>query len=321
MSRRLEERLSAALLCAMLACVESWYVVTKVIQPNIPARIQFANAIFAGTMRAPYQYRVLKHFAAQAIAGAIEPLVGRDAARLHEWSYGLLVLFVFAAFFGVFYAFLRRYYVRSVALLGIVLFALLIPLSVTGYVVEGDFITLLAYTLGFWLMARKHDWAVPIVILVASFNRDQAAYLAVFHALFLLTQRRLWPGVLSLLASAGAWVFVYWYLRQLYGEKENPSTWEIHIERNTNPDHLQDLIVPLWISEVLFLVILAVLGWPVTNRFYRAALLALVPYVGLFFLHGHLWELAKFLPAFLVLIPVALQTLAGGRIPERMTSS
>ncbi|GAB4456985.1 MAG: hypothetical protein OHK0041_21910 [Anaerolineales bacterium] len=34
-------------------------------------------------------------------------------------------------------------------------------------------------------------------------------------------------------------------------------------------------------------------------------------YIAFFFINGNLWELAKFLPAYLILIPMSLQTLTG----------
>jgi len=44
--------------------------------------------------------------------------------------------------------------------------------------------------------------------------------------------------------------------------------------------------------------------------------MSLTVYGVLFFFNGNMWELAKFLPAYLILIPMSLQTLTGEYIPE-----
>jgi hypothetical protein len=54
-----------------------------------------------------------------------------------------------------------------------------------------------------------------------------------------------------------------------------------------------------------------VLAFKRSIRYFKLAFLSLGVYGALFFVNGNLWEMAKFLPAFIIMIPMGLQTLTG----------
>jgi hypothetical protein len=64
-------------------------------------------------------------------------------------------------------------------------------------------------------------------------------------------------------------------------------------------------------AEVAGFVVLSIFAFKKSSGFYRLSFLSLLAYSVLFFLNGNIWELAKFLPAFLIMIPMGLQVVTG----------
>jgi hypothetical protein len=307
---------AAAVLVASLALSSAWYVFKRVIQPNVAAREALVERVLAGSADAPYQYRVLHPLLGHAIEALLPAALGGEWR--HGLAYGALCLGCFAGIYGFFHAWLRTLFSPAPALLGVALLALPLPLAVSGYFVEGDFLTLLAFILGLRLMASGADAWLPLVVAVGTLNREQTVYLAVFYAAQLAARgclgRRGKQAIL--LACVAAFLLVYLGVRSWYGPHANPYGIAFNVAHNTSPRTLREAVIPLWLSVVAGPATLAALSFRSTTRFFRLAFLALVPYAVLFFLNGILIELAKFLPAFLVLIPMAVQTLTGERPRE-----
>ena len=306
-------RWAAPVLLATLTLSSGWYVFKRVIQPNVEARRGFVERVLEGRAEAPYQYRVLHPLLGRTLEDFLPASLGVEWR--HAAAYGSLVLACFAGIYAFFHAWLRTLFTPPTALLGAVMLALPLPLAVTGYIVEGDFLTLLAYALGFWLMATGRDAWLPLVIGLATLNREQAGYLAVFYAVHLAARRSLGDRRRQLVLAASVIAFLGTFLgvRALYGPRPNPYGIAFDVAHNTSPRNLREVVLPLWCAVVAGPALLAGMAFPRTTRFLRLAFLALGPYLVLFFLNGLLIEMAKFLPAFLVLIPMALQSLTGER--------
>lgn len=309
----MSQRAAAAVLVASLALASAWYVLKRVIDPNLQARQGFVEHVLAGQAEAPYQYRVLHPLLGHTLEGALPEALG--ARWRHSLAYGLLSLVYFAGAYGFFHAWMRSLYSPAVALLGTVLLAVPVPLAITGYIGEGDCLNLMAFALGFWLMARRHDAWLPVVVGAATLNRAQAVYLAVFYAAHLAASGELGRRrrLAILVACGAAFLAAYLGLRGWYGPRPNPYGIAFNVAHNTSPRTLREVVAPLWLSVVAGPALLAGVAFRRTTRFLRLSFLALGPYLVAFFLEGILLELAKFLPAFLVMIPMAVQTLTGER--------
>lgn len=312
--------LATRILLSSFALLSTWYVADKVILSNLAARIEFIGQIRAGQIYAPYQYRILKHALAiplERLAGAM----GADASAQHAFAYTTILLAGFLGVYFLWHAFLRTQFTPAACLLGAALLQAVVPLTITGFMMEGDVLTLLAYVAGLRLMVASHDAWIPPLVAVATLNREQMIYLVVFHALFLHAHDRLLRrrGLLLVALGAAAWAAVFLALRLHYGFRENPfvPTWTS--EFNSDPSHLLRDIAPLWLAAVVPFAVLALLAWSRAPPFYRMAILSLVPYTVLFYFLGKMDELAKYLPAHLILLPPALHTLTGERMPHPMT--
>lgn len=292
------------------AWMSTYYVLTHVIVPYVDQRIVFADQVLSGHMESPYQYRVLKHVVAELLRQGIRQVTPLSHVQ-HIVSYGLIV---FATFVGVFWGALRhfeRHLSPLMALLGLALLQTVIPLSVTGFVMEGDFITLLVYLLAFEAMAKGRDlWLIPLVG-VGAFNREQVIFVTVFYLAWVWGERRRLDGrvVATLMGCGLAWAAAWSVTHLHFGEKGSQYTMALHVARNTAMENVVERIVPLWVAELGGLVWLSVAGMGRSSRFLRAGMVVVGVYAGVFCVMGNLWELAKFLPAFLILIPVALRSI------------
>jgi hypothetical protein len=298
------------ILILILTLISTLYMNLVVVRPYVELRIEHEDSILAGQMDAPYQYRVLQ----PAISRVVQSLLASSfptRTMQHIIAYTFLD---YATFAGIFFAFLVL--LKSVslpdtsALLGLTLLQVVIPLSITGYDVNGDFITLLFYLIGLNLVFNDREAFLPLVIGIATFNREQIIFLIVFYIAYRLghpkglDKRALRVIVLSLVAFIAAYLSMRYY----YGFKVSPATPQLHIANNTDPQRLL-YIVLLWSAQVAGYVALCVMAFKRSIRYFKLAFLSLGAYGALFFVNGNLWEMAKFLPAFIIMIPMGLQVI------------
>ena len=308
---------SERVLILILALISTVYIGLNLIQPNLSVRIAQEDKILSGNMEPPYQYRVIEPLLGKGLQTLLIPVLPEASAR-HLFAYMIMTFFVLCNVFSIFHWLLSRLsFPPLAALIGVILLQLVIPLSVTGYYMEGDFITLLFYLLGLSLMLQGRDLLLPVIIGAAVLNRDQIIFLLVFYWAYRLghpkgiTKRALLVTALSL----GMFLISYLGLPYYFGFKTSQYTIQAPIANNTDLSHVL-WILWLWSAEVLGFTMLCILAFRQSARFFRLSFLSLGMYIILFFLNGNLWEMAKFLPAFLVLIPMSLQVLTGHRIDE-----
>lgn len=311
-----------SILIITLALISTWYVLNRVILPNVSVRIQFSDNILSGQMEPPYQYRVLLPYITNLLQILISPLI-HSAGKQHVLAYSTILFLIFLGIYYLFYKFLRNFFTRKTAIIGILLLQAVIPLSVTGYFIEGDFIALFFYLLGFNIIIQRKDVLLPVVIGIATFNREQIVFLIVFYVIYLISQQKIFDRKKILIVAVCFSVFlsVFFGTRLFYGFKPTQYTIGLHIAYNTDVGKLILSIIPLWFAEVVGLTILCTFAFRRSNLFFKLSFLSLGSYTALFFVKGNMWELAKFLPAFIILIPMSLQILCGEFVNETLDES
>lgn len=305
----LRSRASIALAAgAGLVC--GWFVTDRIVFRAFERRIAFEDAVLMGTAEPPYRFRLL--WPALGRLGERVVALGIDSRHWqHCLAFGAMTIAVLVATTVLFHALLHRLFAPATALVGTLLLALAVPLSVTGYWVEDDFFTLLAFVAGMALLVRGRDAWLPPLVAVAALNREQAVFLAVLHAIFAATRtQRRW---LPVLASFAAWGVTFAVVRWSVGAAPTRFTVGRHLAENADAYHLLRTTLPLWIAQFGVVAALAIASYRTSDRFFRCALLSLVPYIAAFAAFGDLWETAKFLPALVVLLPMAMQTLTAER--------
>lgn len=300
------------ILLLILTLVSSVFICKEVILPNVDARIQFEGDILTGQMEPPYQYRVFKPLIARALQLLLSGIVSSAVAQ-HVISYSIIVVVCFLGIYYFFYIFLRYLFSNKTSIIGLLLLQIVIPLAVTGYYMIGDFITLLFYLIGFNLFFRDRDYYLPLLIGLATLNREQTVFLLLFYVIYLFSQKRLFDKrkVLIIIACIAAFLIAFIGVRFCFGFKASQYTIAMHVIRNFEFKRLVLQIIPLWLAEIAGFILISILAFKRSNLFLKLSFISLGLYILLFFLKGNLWELAKFLPAFLIMIPMSLQVLTG----------
>jgi len=275
------------------------------ILPDIDTRINIQDSILSGQMEPPYQYRLVKPILGYSLQSIILTM-GTDKIKAHELSYRILIFFVFLGIYSLFYIYLKNFFSDNICMLGLVMLQVVIPLGITSIWEEGDYYTLLIYLIGFNLMLKNKDYYLPFLIAVGIFNRDQVIFLLAFYVIYLYSEGRLFErkSLIIIFSSVILSVFAYLLPRFIFGFKESKYT--VHHNTSSNFD-LWKQIVELWVGEVLIFVILCLKAFKKSSIFFKISLICLGIYVIIFFFNGIMTQLAKFLPAYLILIPMSLQ--------------
>lgn len=300
------------ILILILTLISTVYMSVVVVGPNAAVRIRHEERILSGGMEAPYQYRVLQPLIGRGLQTLTASFVSSSAMR-HTLAYALFDYLVFAGIFFAFYVLLKRSALTDAsALLGLALLQVVIPLSVTGYDVNGDFITLFFYLLGLNLAFSGREEYLPLVIGIGALNRDQIVFLLAFYLAYRLGHPRGTEGrALRVVAlSLIAFTLVFLALRLYFGFRVSPATPQMHVALNTDPQNLPHILL-FWLAQTAGFAALCALAFKRSIRYFKLAFPSLGAYAALFFLNGNLWEMAKFLPAYIILIPMGLQVLTG----------
>jgi len=284
---------------------------TNLCKANIEQRREIHERILHNSIEPPYRYRVFFPLLTEGLSRALgySPLgsVYPPGALLDGAQFSVVFASLATAYIA-FAAFLSFWFPREIAVLGGALLAAVIPSSITGFYIDGDFVTLAFYALGLLGFASgKLRW-VSLVFVVGALHRVQIVFLVALYVAFEAARGRLLEAktVQTTGAYLGLFALVYYLVRDVRGSAPTPYTVYHHLYGNID---LMPEIFVLWGSIVLPTVLLALVGFGRKPRFFRYATIALAPYIVAFPLKGNLWELAKALPMFLILIPMALCTL------------
>ena len=293
----------------MATIVSSWFVTRKVIISKVDKRIQFEELILSGKSEPPYNYRLLKPILHKSIEKITSPFITSNRARHIVASVFLLttILFFIHLFF---YFYLRLFFSESWTLIGVLILNMLFPLSVTGFYMIGDFITLLLYLLGINLIFRNKDIYILLVVGIGMINRSQIVFLTVFQLSYIIANRGNRKRYYYFICSILTCIIVFVSIRLLVGSQTSKYNISYHVAQNMDLYNIVFRTVPIWFADIGVLLILSLASYKRSNQYFRIALWSIVPYTVLFFLNGNMWELAKYLPVSLILIPMSLQVLS-----------
>jgi hypothetical protein len=300
------------LLILLLTMISSQIISDRTIKPNVPRRIGIQDSILTGTYEAPYQYRIMKPILGKFTQFFISRFV-HDPIRSHIISYHINIFIVFLGIFSLMYFYMRMFFSVNVSMIGILLLQIVIPLGITSIWEEGDYITLLFYLIGIILIFRSKDYFLPVVILLGVLNRDQIIFILAFYVAFLIGEKRLFSkkGITVIILCLAAYFISYFSMRYYFGFKINYYVTEIQTSTNIT---FWKGILGLWAEQVFVYLILSIIAFKKSSTFFRLSLLSLILYVVIFFFNSILSQVAKILPAYLILIPMGLQTLTGEKM-------
>lgn len=277
--------------------------------PDVPLRMKIQNDILSGEMEAPYQFRIVKPVLGYSIQQVLSSFIS-NPFKVHTLSYQIILFFCFFGIFYQFYKFLKRFFTDTTCMLGILLLGIVIPLGITSFWEDGDYYTLFFYAWGLNLIFDRKDYYLPFLILFGTLNRTQIVFILTFYVIFLFSNKELFrkKSFVIIGLSFASFLLAFYSLRLYFGFKINPYPVWHEIESNYSS---RFIILQLWTEEIIVFLILSILAFKKSSRFFRLSLLSLIIYVIFFFFNSILSQLAKFLPAFLIMIPMSLQALTG----------
>ncbi len=305
----------------MLTWLSTWYVTSQLIIPNVDTRIAFVNLSLEGQNEPPYRYRLFEPVVNKAIQDSLLSSIA-DAKIQHVASYFLFSLIVFALLYYLLYRYFIHFFTPQIALIGLLLFQVAVPLAVTGFYMEGDFVTVVVYLAALNLMLDKKDRWMPLAVGFGAFVREQTIFILLIYLIYhyanhtLTRQRLIMIGISGLIFGT-----IFIVLRLALGVIPTTYTTAFHISENLSPGRLFIRTIPLWLAEIIGFLTLSIMAYRRSHSFFRLTLFSLSIYVVLFFFNGLLNELGKFLPAHLILIPMSLQVLTGEYISDAKLKS
>jgi hypothetical protein len=278
------------------------------ITPYAISRYIHQTEILNGEAQYPYQYRLLQP-GMGVVMQKIIYLIVHNTYRANVYAYRINAFFAFLLIYICFYYFLKMFFSDSTCMIGLLLFQIVIPLTINGIYAEGDFYTFLFYTIGFILMFKSKDYYLPLVFAIGILNREQTIFLMVFYILYLITQKRLFSkkSYIVIALSVIVCVIICIALRWKFGWKYTV----VNKNAANNIVYFWSEVIPLWAAEVFMFVILSLKSFKKCSQFFKYSFIALGLYIILYFFYGYMAELAKFLPAYLIFIPMSLETLTG----------
>lgn len=292
-------------LVGWLGAVCAYIYGVVVVQPGWDLAATMHAQIVDGTAASPYRSRILLPFVADALSRVL-PL---------ESAYLALYFVLFPLALCTLFALLRRWHRPSIALLGTVIAAAIMPLALRDHFYQpGTWLELVLVTTALHLLAqRRLDLrAYAAISLVAALNRETGMLLGL---LLLVVAWRSYDGARSrLVVIAFVPVAVYGMVRLWRGG--GPPAEHDLLTRNLHDIPTAAVQLTLFGAVLVYLLVAA---WPVAPALLRRAMCVVPPYLVLVAAFGIWRETRLLVPLLPIVIGIGLGALAGiddGREPS-----
>lgn len=210
--------------------------------------------------------------------------------------------FIFLLIFYLFYLYLKMFFNEGNSIIGLLLLASVVPFSLNGIYPESDFLNLLLFILGMVMILKSKIIFVPIIILIGMFNEMQISFLIVFFICYLISSGKVFSplNLIIVLISIIISIAAYYIIDSRVG------IFDLNISYNMSRNlENPGLILQLWSVTIAFIV-LNIISFRSSQKLFKTGLFAVGIFLILIFFLGNFYDTGKFLPAYLILIPLAL---------------
>lgn len=251
------------IIALFLTAISFLIVDGRIIRPGIDEKYSLQQSILSGTNETRLQYGVL----APAVSFAIQKMAGTivmNNQKLRLYSFELMSLFLFGAFFLLLYLYLRTSFPEVISITGLVIAQVLLALIIQDVYTEQAIFNLVFFVMGMLLFSIRKDFLLPLVIALGGLNQPQILALLLFYILLLFAEDRLlnFKSAAVILLSIGVWLFESSLLKSVYGLRNEPAVTE------STPVN-----VPVYIVLMLILFLAAFAGSGKSVKFRRYSLL------------------------------------------------
>ena len=299
-------------LVLFIAVILGYYQTVRTDAPNYELKLTRHTTIINNTIEYPYKYRVLNPHIVHVWYSALGSVVPQKPAFLAAYTLQNILVFAFMLFCLM--KFFRLWFDDTGAVIALLLFAALVPISLTGYDILGDMTTAGIMALGFYFINTAKTKLLYPLVFIAAFNELQLILLIAFYffaKLSNLKDRSVWiNSFLLILTFAAGYVIVYLIRGGSAGTGE--VNWYFTKDAAFNIAN-KDWMV-LWLIMITPLLYFVYKGFKTKPEFLRNSAMIVLPlfYFGAFFFIARLREIDKALTIFTIIIPLALMTIFPG---------
>lgn len=296
------------------AIILTYFQTIRIDAPNYDLKLIRHASIIDNTAEYPYKYRLLNPYITNIWFSGMKMVLPEKPAFLLAYFIQNFLVFGFLMFAAS--RFFSLWFEDTGTAVSLLLFALIIPLSLTGYDVLGDMTTAGIMALGFYFInTSKEKFLFPLMF-IGAFNELQLILLTAFYFLGKksnLTDKKAWMNsVLFALIFIAGYAIVYLIRGGSAGGEQ--VQWYFTKDAEFNIAN-KDWIV-LWFIMILPLLLFVVKGFRLKPEFLKRNALMTIPlfYFGAFFFIARLREIDKALTIFLIFIPLALYSVISNHI-------
>lgn len=298
------------------ALLLGYYQTIRIDSPNYVLKFTRHISIINNTIEYPYKYRLLNPYITQVWISALKVVIPEKPAFLS--GYLIQNILVFSFMFFCLFKFFRLWFDDTGVIISLLLFAVVVPLSLTGYDILGDMTTAGIMALGFYFVnTSKEKFLFPLII-IAAFNELQLILLIAFYFFSKapnFKDKKIWKNSFLLTVT---FILTYGIIYIIRGGSAGGSDVEWYFTKDAafNIAH-KDWIV-LWFIMIAPILYFVVKGFKTKPLFLRNSAMIVLPlfYLFAFFFIARMREIDKALTIFTILIPLALFTI----IPKHVKS-
>jgi hypothetical protein len=303
-------------LIIFLTLIISYYVTLRIDAPNYEMKLKRHTTIVDNNIEYPYKYRLINPYISHLWFTILRQFLPDKTSFLLAYFIQNFIVYLF-----LFYCvkkFFSIWFDNTGIAIGLLILAVLIPLSLTGYDVLGDMLTAGFMALGFYFInINKTSLLLPLVF-IAAFNELQIIILA---AVFLLSKKQNlisakgWLNFILLLVTFCIAYFLLYILRG-GAASQGDVVWYFTKDAAFNIAH-KDWIL-LWLIMITPFLPFVLKSFKLKPIFLRRTFLIILPvcYVISFFFIARMREIDKALTIFLILIPLALYTILPSHVKK-----
>lgn len=241
----------------------------------------------------------------------------RNSNVAHLTAHSILIFLIFFFLYFAFYRYLRIFFDDKYSIIGTMLTGVVITLGLRELFPEGEILNFLVYTSGFLLMFKAKDYLLPFITGIAALNDAQPFFLMILYITYLISEKKLntRKAYLVILSSLIFIFICYFPVKIFFGY--NIFTLQNHLTGNvSNPG----LMFQFLFSTLFIFLFLSIKAFHFTSLFFKFGLVLMFLYLLYSFFFTLLNDTGRLLPAYLVLIPMSLQTLTGKTIRKSENS-
>jgi len=274
------------------------------------------TTIINNTIEYPYKYRLLNPYITHIYFSVLKTFLSEKASFLSAYLIQNLLVYGFLIF-AVFNLF-KLWFDDTGSIVGTLIFALIVPLSLTGYDTLGDMTTAALMALGFCCINKGKLFMLYPIVFIGTFNEMQIVLLIIFYFIGTksnFTDKKAWLNFFALTVTF-ALAYLIIYLLRGGQAGNNDVVWFFTKDAVYNISHKGWVV--LWFIMIAPFLYFVFKDLKLKPEFLKRNLLLTLPifYFFAFFFIGRMREIDKALTIFLILIPLALFTVLPNHIKK-----